>query len=76
MHFQYAKINLVPECDDKFQISVSDSHGSGIFVVLRDRSVRDRWLASLSAIPEMKMVGWRPTPGMARDCKVQRALFA
>jgi hypothetical protein len=74
MPLQYAKINLVPECDDKFQISVSDSHGPGIFVGVRDRSVRDRWLASLSAIPDMKIDGWRPTPGMARDCKVQRPL--
>jgi len=71
---QYAKINLVPDCDDKFQISVSGSHGLGIFVVVRDRSVRDQWLASLSAIPDMKIDGWRPSPLMARDCKVQRPL--
>jgi len=74
MPLQYAKINLVPECDDKFQISVLDSHGPGIFVVVRDRSVRDRWLESLSAIPSMKIDDWRPTPGMAHDCKRQRSL--
>jgi hypothetical protein len=72
MPLQYAKINLVPDYDDKFQISVSDSHGPGIFVVVRDRSVRDRWLASLSVIPDMKIDGWCPSPGMTRDCKVQR----
>jgi hypothetical protein len=74
MPLQYAKINVVPDCDDKFQISVSGSHGLGIFVVVRDRSVRDQWLASLSAIPDMKIDGWRPSPLMARDCKVQRPL--
>jgi hypothetical protein len=74
MPLQYAKINLVPDCDDKFQISVSGSHGLGIFVFVRDRSVRDQWLASLSAIPDMKIDGWRPSPAMARDCKVQRPL--
>jgi hypothetical protein len=74
MPLQYAKINLVPDCDDTFQISVSGSHGLGIFVFVRDRSVRDQWLASLSAIPDMKIDGWRPSPVMARDCKVQRPL--
>jgi hypothetical protein len=74
MPLQYAKINLVPDCDDKFQISVSGSDGLGIFVFVRDRSVRDQWLASLSAIPDMKIDGWRPSPVMARDCKVQRPL--
>jgi hypothetical protein len=57
-----------------FQISVlsqlADGIGHGIFVAVRDRSARDRWLASLSLIPDMKIDGWLPSPDMA--CEVER----
>jgi hypothetical protein len=71
---QYAKVHLVPDCDNMFQISVlspvADGIGHGIFVAVRDRSARDRWLASLSVIPDMKIDGWLPSPDMA--CEVER----
>jgi len=70
---QYAKVHLVPDCDNMFQISVlsqvADGIGHGIFVAVRDRSARDRWLASLSVIPDMKIDGWLPSPDMA--CEVE-----
>ena len=69
---QYAKVHLVPDCDNMFQISVlsqvADGIGHGIFVAVRDRWARDRWLASLSVIPDMKIDGWLPSPDMA--CEV------
>jgi hypothetical protein len=71
---QYAKVHLVPDCDNMFQISVlsqvADGIGHGIFVAVRDRWARDRWLASLSVIPDMKIDGWLPSPDMA--CEVER----
>ncbi len=73
---QYAKVHLVPDFDNMFQISVlsqvADGIGHGIFVAVRDRSARDRWLASLSAITETKIDGWLPSPDMA--CEVERRL--
>ena len=70
---QYAKVHLVPDCDNMFQISVlsqvADGIGHGIFVAVRDRSARDRWLASLSVIPDMKIDGWLLSPDMA--CEVE-----
>jgi hypothetical protein len=70
---QYAKVHLVPDCDNMFQISVlsqvADGIGHGIFVAVRDRWSRDRWLASLSVIPDMKIDGWLPSPDM--DCEVE-----
>jgi hypothetical protein len=71
---QYAKVHLVPDCDNMFQISVlsqaADGIGHGIFVAVRDRSARDRWLASLSAIPDMKIDACLPSMDMA--CHVER----
>jgi hypothetical protein len=71
---QYANVHLVPDCDNMFQLSVlsqvADGIGHGIFVAVRDRSARDRWLASLSVIPDMKIDGWLPSPDMA--CEVER----
>ena len=70
---QYAKLHLVTNCDNMFQISVlsqvADKIGHGIFVAVRDRSARDRWLSSLSVIPDMKIDGWLPSPDM--DCEVE-----
>jgi hypothetical protein len=71
---QYAKVHLVPDCDNMFHLSVL-SHvadvgiGHGIFVAVRNRSARDRWLASLSVITDMKIDGWLPCPDM--DCEVE-----
>jgi hypothetical protein len=71
---QYANVHLVPNCDNMFQLSVlsqvADGIGHGIFVAVRDRSARDRWLASLSVITGMKIDGWLPCPDM--DCEVER----
>jgi hypothetical protein len=48
---QYAKVHLVPDFDNMFQISVlsqvADGIGHGIFVSVGDRSACDRWLSSL-----------------------------
>ena len=71
---QYAKVHLVPDCDNMFRISVlsqaADGIGHGIFVAVRDRSARDRWLASLSVIPDMKIDACLPSLDMA--CDVER----
>jgi hypothetical protein len=52
-------MHLFPDCDNMFQISVlsqvADGIGHGIFVAVRDRSARDRWLASLLVIPQLKI---------------------
>jgi hypothetical protein len=71
---QYAKVHLVPDCDNMFQISVlsqtADGIGNGIFVAVKDRLVRDKCLASLLVIPVMKIDGWLPSPNIA--CEVER----
>jgi hypothetical protein len=73
---QYANVHLVPNFDNMFQISVlsqvADGIGHGIFVAVRNRSARDRWLASLSVITESKIDGWLHSPDMA--CEVERRL--
>jgi len=74
---QYVRVHLVPDCDNMFQISVlsqlADGMGHGIFVAVRDCSVRDRWLVSLSDIPGMKIDGWSCSKDMvstvaSRNC--------
>jgi hypothetical protein len=75
---QYAKVHLVPDCDNMFHISVlsqsADGIGHGIFVAVRDRSARDRWLASLSVIPGMKIDGWLPSPDMACEAESRNCM--
>ena len=75
---QYAKVHLVPDCDNMFQISVlsqvADGIGHGIFVAVRDRSARDRWLASLSGIPGMKIDGWLPSPDTAYEVEIRNCM--
>jgi hypothetical protein len=75
---QYAKVHLVPDCDNMFQISVlsqvADGNGHGIFVAVRDRSARDRWLASLSVIPDMRIDGWLPSPDMAYEVESRNCM--
>jgi hypothetical protein len=71
MPLQYAKVHLVPDCDNMLQISVlsqvADGNGHDIFVAVRNRSARDRWLASLSVITDMKIDGWLSSPNMAAE---------
>lgn len=65
---QYVRVNLVPEFNNMFQISVlsqvADGNGSGIFVAVKDGWMRDRWLASLTVITKTKIDGWMPRADM------------
>ena len=66
-------VQMVPVYDNMFHILIDakeDAANQGIFVVLRDRLMRDRWLHALSAL-DVRVKGWHPsaftsTPGSAR----------
>lgn len=66
-------VQMVPDYDNMFHILIDaeeDAANQGIFVVLRDRLLRDSWLHALSAV-EVRIKGWHPsastsTPGADR----------
>jgi hypothetical protein len=66
-------VQMVRDYDNMFHILIDaeeDAANQGIFVVLRDRLLRDSWLHALSAV-DVRIKGWHPsastsTPGTAR----------
>jgi hypothetical protein len=75
MPLHHILVELVPGHDNMFHVTANlpDRAVDGIYVTVKDRGARDRWLSALSAM-QVKVKDWRPAPGMAREWKMERPL--